>query len=169
MVAAGPAAQQDAQAGLELADELTLGRDIAFSNSARQLAAWNKIHTLFDPETLLSTWNTRRGILPCPAGVSCRPAKSGKQGCKRLTTAPATAARCASKRTSTSPSRPFAAIARSARAIASGPRWSSRRVPAAGGRQELTQYLFNSMQNEHLLLQDLRRAALWPRPQPRGR
>ena len=64
MVAAGATAQQDAQAGLELTNELALSRDIAFANAARQLAAWNEIHTLYDPGTLF--WNTRRGILPCP-------------------------------------------------------------------------------------------------------
>ena len=64
-VAARPAAQQDAQTGLELADELTFSRDITLAYAARQLAAWNKIHTLFDPRPCIY-WNTRRGILPCP-------------------------------------------------------------------------------------------------------
>ena len=45
MIAAGPAAQQHAQAGLELANELAFGGDVAVANSARQLTAWNEIHT----------------------------------------------------------------------------------------------------------------------------
>jgi hypothetical protein len=44
-VATRAAAQEHAQAGLELADELTLGGDVTFSDSARQLTAWNEIHT----------------------------------------------------------------------------------------------------------------------------
>lgn len=45
MIAAGASSQQDAQTRLELADELAFGRYITLANAARQLAAWNEIHT----------------------------------------------------------------------------------------------------------------------------
>ena len=52
-IAARATAQQYPEARLELPDQLTFGGDVALPDAARQLSAWNEIHTLRDLENSL--------------------------------------------------------------------------------------------------------------------
>lgn len=49
VIAAGASAQEHTQTGLELPNQLGFGGAISLANSARQLSAWNEIHTLRCP------------------------------------------------------------------------------------------------------------------------
>ena len=49
VIATGASAEDYAQTGLELADQLAFCRAIPFANTSRQLSARNEIHTLSCP------------------------------------------------------------------------------------------------------------------------